>query len=300
MTPRAYTSPTAFKQALEQRLRDASMSGKDFARRRQRLVFERYLARVEGLLGDAVVLKGGLVLELRMDRARTTKDIDLRVVGPPDDILEKLQQAGQVPLGEFMTFEVQPDPQHPTIQSEALKYEGLRYRVTCRLAGKLYGEAFGVDVAFADPIVGEPDVLTAPDILAFAGIAPPTLRVYPIESHVAEKLHAYTMPRERENSRVRDLPDLALLATLREIESARLIGAFAQTFSHRGTHATPSVLPDPPMSWTEVYRGMATENALQWSTLDEVTAAARAFLDPMLAGDVDAIWEPAVWAWRRP
>jgi hypothetical protein len=32
------------------------------------------------------------------------------------------------------------------------------------------------------------------------------LRLYPRETHVAEKLHAYTLPRRRENSRVRDLP----------------------------------------------------------------------------------------------
>jgi hypothetical protein len=42
MTVRAYASPQAFKQALEQRLKTASHSGVDFARRRQLLVFERF------------------------------------------------------------------------------------------------------------------------------------------------------------------------------------------------------------------------------------------------------------------
>jgi hypothetical protein len=71
----------------------------------------------------------------------------------------------------------------------------------------------GVDVTFGDPILGEPDVVVAEDVLAFAGIAPPMLRLYRIETHIAEKLHAYTMPRQRPNSRVKDLPDLALLGT---------------------------------------------------------------------------------------
>jgi hypothetical protein len=57
MTTRTYTSPQAFKQALEQRLRTASKSGADFARRRQLLVFDRFLARIVALLGDAVLLK---------------------------------------------------------------------------------------------------------------------------------------------------------------------------------------------------------------------------------------------------
>jgi hypothetical protein len=77
MTVRTYASPEAFKQALEQRLRTDAKTGAAFARKRQLLVFDRFLARVVAVLGDAAMLKGGLVLELRLERARTTKDIDL-------------------------------------------------------------------------------------------------------------------------------------------------------------------------------------------------------------------------------
>jgi hypothetical protein len=69
VTARSYASPEAFKQALEQRLRAASKGGAEFARRRQLLVFDRFLARIVAVLGDAATLKGGLVLELRLDRA---------------------------------------------------------------------------------------------------------------------------------------------------------------------------------------------------------------------------------------
>ncbi len=41
MTIRAYSSPEAFKQALEQRLRASAKSGAEFARKRQLLVFDR-------------------------------------------------------------------------------------------------------------------------------------------------------------------------------------------------------------------------------------------------------------------
>ena len=43
---REYRTAAAFKQALEQRLRTASTSGVDFARRRQLVVFDRFLARI--------------------------------------------------------------------------------------------------------------------------------------------------------------------------------------------------------------------------------------------------------------
>ena len=207
MTARTYPSPEAFKQALEQRLRAAAKSGAEFARRRQLLVFERFLARVVAVLGDAAMLKGGLVLELRLARARTTKDVDLRMVGSPDDVLAKLQEAARGDLRDFMTFEIGPDEDHPEIQNDGMPYEGMRFRAECRLAGRPFGQPFGVDVAFGDPILGEPEVVAAEDVLAFAGIAPPTLRLYPLETHIAEKLHAYTMPRARPNSRVKDLPD---------------------------------------------------------------------------------------------
>ena len=68
----------------------------------------------------------------------------------------------------------------------------------------------GVDVAFGDPIVGEPERVTPRDLLGFVGVPPPTLRPYPVETHIAKKLHAYTMPRPRPNARAKGLPDIAL------------------------------------------------------------------------------------------
>lgn len=137
-----YATAAAFKQALEARLRSASSSGTDFARRRQLLVFDRFLARIARELGDAVMLKGGIVVELRVDRARTTKDVDLRVMGTPTGLLERLARAAQLELGDFMLFTVAPDAEHPDITNEGMVYEGQRYRVNCKLAGKPYGQPF--------------------------------------------------------------------------------------------------------------------------------------------------------------
>lgn len=300
MTIRTYSSPQAFKQALEQRLRKSAKTGAELTRKRQLLVFDRFLARIVAVLGDAATLKGGLVLELRLERARTTKDVDLRMMGSPDGVLAKLQESARRDLRDFVTFEVGPDDDHPEIQNDGMQYDGLRFRAECKLAGKLYGQPFGVDVAFGDPILGEPDVVVAEDVLAFAGIAPPTLRLYPIETHIAEKLHAYTMPRARPNSRVKDLPDLALLATAQTIEAKRLRAALEQTFTFRKTHSLPVMLPDPLPAWVTPYAAMAREDQLVWPTLDEVTKAAKAFLDPVLAGDLDAVWSPESWTWGRP
>ena len=149
MTAHTYPSPHAFKQALEQRLRTASAPRGQFTRKRQLLVFERFLARCTAVLGEAVVLKGGLVLELRLGRARTTKDVDLGWLGSPDDALGTLQEAARRDLGDFLAFEVSLDLDSPEIQNDGLRYEGRRFRVECRLAGKPYGHPFGVDVVIA-------------------------------------------------------------------------------------------------------------------------------------------------------
>lgn len=298
MTVREYKGAIAFKQALEQRLRTGSGSGVDFARRRQRVVFDRFLARVTEALGDAVTLKGGLAVELRLERARATKDVDLRLTGTPETILETLRLAAARSLGDFMVFTIRPDDRHPAIQNEGMQYEGLRFRAECTLAGKVYGRPFGVDVAFGDPMMGEPDTIVADDLLGFAGVPPPTLRLYPVATHIAEKLHAYTLPRARPNTRVKDLPDLALIATAGPLSQTRLALAIQQTFGFRDTHPAPVELPAPPEAWAQPYMAMAKEDLLRWPDLASVYAAAQALLDPALTSSEDARWDPATWTWH--
>jgi len=58
-------------------------------------------------------------------------------------------------------------------------------------------------------------------------------------------------------------------------------------------------LPEPLPAWGTPYAAMAREDQLAWPTLDEVTRAARGFLDPVLAGDLDAAWEPEGWRWNH-
>jgi hypothetical protein len=145
--------------------------------------------------------------------------------------------------------------------------------------------------------LSEPEQVLAEDLLAFAGIAPPTHRIYPLETHIAEKLHAYTMPRTRPNSRIKDLPDIALLATVQPIEARRLRRALEQTFEFRKTHRLPELLPDPPAAWSKPYEAMALEDRLRWRTLAELDAAVKSFLQPVLGGSVDFRWVPESWAW---
>lgn len=301
MTAKTYPSPAAFKMALEQRLRQrlqSSSASTNLVRARQLLVFDRFLARMSKCFGDTAVLKGGLALELRLGRARTTKDVDLCLEGSPRGVLTALQEAGRLKLGDYMTFEVQPHSRWPAIQNSGMKYDGLRFQAKCMLGGQIYGNLFGVDVAFADPILGDPEEIVADDVLGFIGVEPPKLRIYPIETHVAEKLHAYTTSREPPNSRVKDLPDLALLAMVGELDALRVRRAIDQTFAFRATHPVPATFPAPPEGWQKPYEALAREDSLQWKTLADVARVASDFVAPLLAGGLTATWDPESWSWQ--
>lgn len=295
---RTFATPLAFKAALEARLAErARGGGRTINRVRQLLVMERFLVRVVETL-DAVVLKGGLVMEFRLDRARATRDVDLRVNASPDDLLDRLREAARRDVGDQLVFEVERDADHPTIEAEGLRYEGQRFRVRTTLAGRRYADVFGVDVAIGEPIVGTPTEVVGNDLLGFVGIPAPVFRAYPVATHVAEKLHAYTMPRPKPNSRVKDLPDIALLATVADLDASALAAAIRETFAHRATHLPPGSLPEPAVPWEPVYARMATADGLPWGTLGDLTQAVRAFLDPVLAG-ADGKWDPVAWIWRQ-
>ncbi len=295
-----YANATAFKRALEDRLkRRAQETGEDLDHLRQRTIFERLLARIVAHFGDRVIVKGGIALQLRIESARATHDIDLRMSGNPSTLLDELNIAGQLALDDdFLTFAAVLDPKHPTFEGDGVIYGGQRFRVEAALAGKIYGTRFGVDVGFGDHMACPPEAVTGGDLFLFAGIPPLSVRVYAREVHVAEKLHALTLPRVRANSRVKDLPDLALLASTGPFECAALREAIHATFAQRGSHDVPPSIAAPPDRWSAPYEDMVKENNLRWTTLDDLTTAVRAFLDPVLRGE-DGVWDPPSWSWRR-
>jgi hypothetical protein len=296
LTAKTYQTPAAFKAALEARLRKRSVDrGSSLRRERQLVVFSRLLVRLNQEFADLFILKGELALEFRIQEARTTRDVDLGMMGSPEKTLQRLQTAGRIDAGDYMTFEIERGEDLAGLQVQIV---GHRYKALPLLAGKEYGARFGIDIVFGEPFYGTPDVLAGDDFLSFIHLPAPRVRLCPVVTHIAEKLHAYTYPRAG-NSRTKDLPDLALLAGLGILDSTELRGALNQTFSNRHTHELPGSIPDPPTTWKDVYAALAEEDALPWSTLSEVTQRVREFLDPVLAGkEFFAEWRPRIWSWK--
>jgi hypothetical protein len=96
--------------------------------------------------------------------------------------------------------------------------------------------------------------------LVFVGVEPVDLRVPVKEEVFAEKIHVYTTPRETENTRVKDLLDIALLIES-GLNTANAKAAVRGVYRIRGTHAPPAVLPQPPNSWETIFLCLASSRS---------------------------------------
>jgi len=267
---RQYASAAAFRTALEVRLNKLAMEeGVDLQRVRRQVAFDRLLCRLFASTDPPWLLKGGYAMELRMKAARTTRDIDLALKQLPlpaagweanaGSILEMLREAGETDSHDHFTFLIGEAVQ----DLDAAPYGGARFPVEARLAGRTFVR-FHLDVSTGDVLREPYQFLPSRDWLGFAGIAAGQFPAISAEEQFAEKLHAYTLPREgRENSRVRDLVDLVLLIEQSRLDAARLRNAIRETFQRRQTHEVPPTLVPPPASWSGPFAEMARECRLE-------------------------------------
>jgi hypothetical protein len=126
------------------------------------------------------------------------------------------------------------------------------------------------------------ETIVCRDWLGFAGIETARVRMIPREQQLAEKVHAYTLPRNSANSRVKDLLDLALLIGPDDLNQRRTQDALLLTFERRGTHDLPAVLPFPPADWQIPFQALAQECGLP-TDIAAVFAGVRAYLEEVLA-----------------
>ena len=106
-------------------------------RLRRQVSFDRLLVRLFADKNAPWLLKGGYAMELRLQRARTTKDIDLTVAagmeGGQARLLALLQDSASVMVGDdFFSFTIGAS----VLDLEGAPEGGARYPVTASLAGR--------------------------------------------------------------------------------------------------------------------------------------------------------------------
>jgi hypothetical protein len=118
-----------------------------------------------------------------------------------------LRQAAAINLDDGFEFAIGA----PTLDLDAAPYGGARFPVDAQMAGRRFAQ-FHLDVSSGDVLREPYEVLEGRDWFGFAGLSRARVPAVSREEQFAEKLHAYSLPREgRPNSRVKDLVDLALL-----------------------------------------------------------------------------------------
>ena len=294
-----YTTGSAFREALEQRLSTlAHQTGVPLVRLRKLAVFDRLMARLSIVAPDAWVLKGAVALNFRAgSRFRTTQDLDLCRRDNEEAATADFLAAQSVDLDDYFTFIIERTGK-PDMSGENTT---VRYHVTAQLAGRRFDDVT-VDVGFGDPVVTDPEVVRGPDLLNFADISPIEVPTLSLEQHVAEKLHAYTRRYAggMTSTRVKDLIDLVMISSLFTLKAGRLRQALKAIFAARGNHALPVALPLPPSLWRIAYRNLAFEVGLD-TGMDAGYEEVSAFLDPVLAGTIPdtSRWDPTQHKWQQ-
>jgi Nucleotidyl transferase AbiEii toxin, Type IV TA system len=266
---RTYATAGAFRRALEERLKNASQAEQvDPNRLRRQVSFDRLLARLFREESAPWALKGGYALELRFKAARSTVDIDLtlqRVTaatssdGDTNQVVRSmLQSVANLSLGDWFEFEIGP----PVMDLTAAPYGGARYPVEARMDERTFAR-FHLDAGIGDVVIQPLETIICRDWLGFAGIESARVRMIAREQQFAEKIHAYTLPRNAANSRVKDLVDLALLIGSGGLDRQRILDALRLTFERRGTHDLPTGLVAPPADWQIPFQALAEECGLQ-------------------------------------
>lgn len=289
-------TPAGRRTSLLVRMGNAARDAGMVARRIHLVVaIDRLLVRLLEAAPGGWVVKGGYANQLRRpDNARFTEDLDLKIDAAIETAPELLASGFAMDLADDFSYEVAAAP----AALEGPPGGGLRFVVVARLTGTELVR-FKVDVSAADVVVGELESYLSDPVLERLGFRRARFPVYPINQHVAEKLHVLTLPRDVENTRARDLVDLAWFIRHFTFGSEALAIACIATFQRRATHRWPPVIDAPPESWTRPYAAWRAELDLPEPTPAAAASSVRYFLEPVYFGVPGLSWDPAAREWTR-
>jgi hypothetical protein len=260
-----YKTPQSFEQAIRSRLKELSKGdGAENARYQRQIAYSQLLRRLFLEKDVPWALKGGHALEIRLQRARGTKDIDLALKeaeffeGAPEEkmhnLKEVLQKKASLDIGDYFTFLITG----PIMDLDNAPYGGGRFHVEAKIGGKTFSK-FHLDIGVGDVWIEPHDELVVKNHLETLGIEDFKVETINIEQHFAEKVHAYTVPRENPNSRVKDIVDMYLIVKHENVDKDLLKTALNETFKRRATHELPKELEPPPDSWEKPFERMMKE-----------------------------------------
>jgi predicted nucleotidyltransferase component of viral defense system len=235
--------------------KEADSESKDFNYMLMHYFIERILYRLSiSPYADNFILKGGLLLYTVLgNRGRATRDIDFlarQIKNTPEEITRIFTEIAKIPFDDAVSFETE------RIVVEQIKkdadYQGVRIKLTVHLDRSRHNLQF--DIGFDDVVVPTPVDMTYPSLL---DMEPPRLKVYSLESVIAEKFHAIVYLADL-NSRMKDFYDIYELSRNFSFDGVSLSEAISQTFKRRNTE-----FPAIPMVFTDNFP-LLPNKQIQW------------------------------------
>lgn len=243
----------------------------------RRYVLERLLYRLSvSQHADSFCLKGGLLVALWNDGDvfRPTNDLDLN--GSQKGDIDALRQV----ICDVVKVEVEDDG----VVFDVDKIKASKVREGFIPGGKLVFDArvhtslvrVRVDVGFGNAVTPEARLIEYPSLL---GLPKPLVLAYPLETVVAEKLHAMVQ-HGLLNSRLKDYYDLWALSERVNVDPCAVGVAIRRTFEVQGT----DIPEDVPSGLTEDF---VRRNESKWQ--DYVASEYLALTPPGLSDVVERI-----------
>lgn len=251
-----------------------------------RYALERLLHRLSlSSHRERFVLKGALLLTTWFDEPhRATRDLDLLGFGDPSDdaLLAVFREVMTIAVDDGVSFDTAKLKIQPI--REDLEYGGSRLTTTAALSGARI--PIVIDIGFGDAIEPGAEDINLPVLLDMPS---PRLRAYPLETVIAEKLHAMVVL-GLANSRMKDYYDVWMLTRTHAPDASRLRRAVDATFARRSTPLPTSVpegLSDAfaadggkQAQWQAFARNLATPGPALGALVTELRASVSALFKP--------------------
>lgn len=254
-------------------------AGTDTYPLRRRLAYQRIVRRLGDHPEGGWVLKGGYLLEARLQsRSRATKDLDLamREVRDGTQVVSLLREAfASDPDHDHFVFTVAA-PTPLTVDGRGGR--GWRVPVDALLDGRSFAKLRIDIVERFDELAGAVEIVAVRAPVSIVGLADAQISAVEVAQHAAEKFHALCLVFSdgRTNTRVKDLVDIVLMAEAELLPHPNLPARIRAVFRQRNGSDPPADLPQPPASWRPDFEALAAKTGLEHVQLEPAFSLASA------------------------
>jgi Nucleotidyl transferase AbiEii toxin, Type IV TA system len=294
-TDRTYKSPTAFRQALTERLRAAERDSRwSLPQLQRQIAYDRLLERLY-FVDDGWIVKGAAALLARDIGVRASIDIDVYRNKARQIAERELREAAARDLGDWFRFEIGPS------QPSGDGSPGIRLPIVAYIGATPWVQ-FHVDLVGSDiTMTGTPENVPPLARIAMPDVEQHGYRAYPLVDHIADKVAAMFQrygAQQQPSTRFRDLVDLVPMIGNAVVDAVEQMVALRSEEKRREISLPERFdVPDREM-WEKGYAAEARKSLLPYAkTLEEALAIVRPFIDPLLDGSATGTWDREQRRW---